>query len=190
MFVKTLDSSFKNYLAMDLNFIQDPENLLNNEGFWSTHDGFYYLSEQPEEDFKIWSKNFKLIGAAGGMVWNNEDALLMIFRRGYWDLPKGKIEKGETNEEAALRELEEETGIKNIELQNFISSTYHIYFEKKWILKETFWFRMRSNYQTKLIPQTEEDIEQACWVPFNEIASKLKLTYSSIAEILKNTLKI
>jgi 8-oxo-dGTP pyrophosphatase MutT (NUDIX family) len=125
--------------------------------------------------------------AAGGLVTNDKNEMLMMFRRGKWDLPKGKLDEGETIEACALREVREETGIDNLELGNLIGVTYHEYFEKRLnenLLKETHWFAMRANGETKFNPQTEEDIETIIWADDNELKECLKNTYRNIMEII------
>jgi hypothetical protein len=96
---------------------------------------------------KIWSefqKLFRIIEAAGGIVSKPNGDILFIKRLGKWDLPKGKMEKGESREESAVREIEEETGLQNVELLSFINTTYHIYIERNGdkVLKCTHWFEM------------------------------------------------
>jgi 8-oxo-dGTP pyrophosphatase MutT (NUDIX family) len=128
----------------------------------------------------------KKIIAAGGLIFNDKNELLMIFRRGKWDLPKGKLDEGETIEACALREVQEETGLK-AELQNFIGLTYHEYFDKysqKDVIKETHWFKMHTPDIQQLVPQTEEDIEQIEWVNKEAIDEKLSNSYHNIVEII------
>ncbi len=130
----------------------------------------------------------KKIIAAGGLVTNDKNELLIMFRRGKWDLPKGKLDEGETIEACALREVQEETGIRNLELGNLIGITYHEYFEKQLndnVLKETHWFAMDADSETKLSPQTEEDIENIIWADEKELQECLKNTYKNIAEIIE-----
>jgi 8-oxo-dGTP pyrophosphatase MutT (NUDIX family) len=125
--------------------------------------------------------------AAGGMVINDDGKLLMIFRRGKWDLPKGKLDKGEKIEDCALREVREETGLKNISLVKFTGLTYHQYFDsrlKKDVVKETHWFEMHAPGDQKLLPQHEEDIEKIEWVDEKDLEEKLSNTYSNIVEII------
>ncbi len=129
----------------------------------------------------------KKIIAAGGLVFNDKNELLMIFRRGKWDLPKGKLDEGETIEACAVREVKEETGLVQVELQHFAGLTYHDYFDKyseKDVIKETHWFKMRAPNAQQLIPQTEEDIEQIEWVDKNAISEKLSNSYPNIIEII------
>ena len=126
--------------------------------------------------------------AAGGMVLNENNDVLMIFRRGFWDLPKGKLEAGETIEQCALREVKEETGLTEIELIKFITVTEHEYFEKhlkKDVLKETHWFEMKSHSRQQLIPQTEEDIVAIEWVNKNKLPQYLQKSYPNIKQLFK-----
>jgi 8-oxo-dGTP pyrophosphatase MutT (NUDIX family) len=125
--------------------------------------------------------------AAGGLVSNDKKELLMMFRRGKWDLPKGKLDEGETIEACAVREVQEETGIGNLELGNLVGVTYHEYFERRLnddVLKETHWFAMHANGETKLNPQKEEDIETIIWADENKLQQCLKNTYRNITEII------
>ncbi len=105
------------------------------------------------------------IVAAGGIVQNERSEVLIMFRRGYWDLPKGKVEKGEKIYNAARREVEEETGVQIATQAEPAIVTYHCYFLKgKNCIKETHWYHMTAKEsQDKLVPQTEEDIEQVLW---------------------------
>jgi ADP-ribose pyrophosphatase YjhB (NUDIX family) len=127
---------------------------------------------------------FKWMPAAGGVVFNDKEEILMIFRRGFWDLPKGKIDKGEAQDAAAVREVQEETGLQNVDLQQFITTTYHIFTQKeKRVLKPTYWYKMQTNDVT-LIPQTEEDIEQAVWMSKAAFFAEARVVYKSILEVL------
>lgn len=126
--------------------------------------------------------------AAGGLVWNDDDELLMIFRRGKWDLPKGKLDEGETIERCALREVQEETGIREIVLGKLIGITHHRYFDK-WhnsnVIKETHWYHMKVKGDPVLTPQTEEDILDIKWVNKTELPAYLQETYPNIIEIVR-----
>ncbi|MFY8091275.1 MAG: NUDIX hydrolase [Chitinophagaceae bacterium] len=129
----------------------------------------------------------KEIIAAGGLVFNSDNKLLLIFRRGFWDLPKGKLDDGETIEACAVREVEEEVGLKNILLQNFIETTSHTYFDK-WIgedvVKKTYWYKMQVPNQD-LVLQTEEDIEKAVWINENEWKQYKDNCYQNIQYIVE-----
>lgn len=139
----------------------------------------------------FWSY-FKLVEAAGGVVFNPEGKILLIFRRGLWDLPKGKIEPNETIMQAALREVQEETGIKKLQLLNPIllhstlqTTTFHCFSRSnKRILKPSHWYEMYSTYTGKLVPQLEEDIEEVRWVKKDKLHKYLNETYGSIRDVL------
>ncbi len=129
---------------------------------------------------------FKIIDAAGGVVFNENNEALMIFRRGYWDLPKGKIDPGETKEVAAVREVQEETGIKNVTLGDFLTKTFHTYRtgKGKRILKRTYWYKMTTT-DTELTPETEEDIELAIWRNVPDSLLGLPKMYGNIRMVLE-----
>lgn len=129
----------------------------------------------------------KKILAAGGLVFNEKNELLMIFRRGKWDLPKGKMETGESPETSAIREVQEETGIKNVHICHFTGITHHEYFDtylKEKVLKETHWFSMLAASTEILVPQTEEDITAIQWVAKNEMDELQKNTFPNIKHII------
>lgn len=134
------------------------------------------------KDFK---SIYRIIKAAGGLVYNPYGDVLAIFRRGFWDLPKGKIDKGEKKKAAARREVMEETGLSNVVLEHKLINTYHTYRHpqrKDRILKKTYWYQMSAQNEI-LSPQSEEDIEQAIWLPSNELKSKDPI-YPNICDVL------
>ncbi len=129
----------------------------------------------------------KKIIAAGGLVQNEKGDLLMIFRRGKWDLPKGKLDEGESIEACAVREVQEETGVQQIDRGALIGITLHEYFDKyseQEVIKETHWYAMQVNNNPALIPQTEEDITEIQWVSKAQIPEKLQNSYANIVEIV------
>ena len=129
------------------------------------------------------------IMAAGGIVTNEEGAILFMFRRGKWDLPKGKLDEGETLEQCAVREIEEETGLRNVVLGNLIGTTIHHYTEHgRSIEKETHWYSMKASGNQALIPQTEEDISELKWVNKKELGKYLENSYDNIVEIVRRYL--
>ena len=132
-------------------------------------------------------KGYNLIQAAGGVVYNNKDQVLMIFRNEKWDLPKGKIENGENIQQCAIREVEEECGIGNLKIIDRLPSTYHVYqMNNKSMLKRTYWFRMKTDFTNKLVPQIEEGITKVEWVSKKDMFKKIENTYASIKELLLN----
>lgn len=132
------------------------------------------------------SSAFKVIEAAGGLVKNRKGEYLFIFRNGKWDLPKGKIEKGEAINHCAVREVEEECGISKLKIVKELESTFHIYHqEEKAILKRTYWFEMLCEDESKLVPQTEEGITEVKWFSKNDLQQVCDNTYESVKEVMK-----
>ncbi len=126
--------------------------------------------------------------AGGGLVLNDAGELLMIYRRGKWDLPKGKLDEGETIEECAVREVEEETGVMGIERGELISVSYHEYFDpylKEDVIKETHWYAMKVSGAQVLVPQAEEDITGIKWVKGDELEDCLKDSYPNVVEVVR-----
>ena len=119
--------------------------------------------ENIEEIWEDFTHMFKVIEAAGGVVKNQNGEILFIYRIGKWDLPKGKIEKGESLEQAALREIEEETGLKELVLEEFLNNTFHLYTERNGekILKTTYWFRINYVGNAAPTPHTDEGISKS-----------------------------
>ncbi len=144
------------------------------------------LYDNIEELKKSFFKHFTIIEAAGGIVQNEKKDILFIFRRGKWDLPKGKLEKKETPETAAAREVEEETGVKDLKLKKKIGETYHTYDEfGKHILKISHWFYFTCSSKQELQPQTEEDISETKWVKTKDIREPMSNTYENIKDIMR-----
>jgi 8-oxo-dGTP pyrophosphatase MutT (NUDIX family) len=126
--------------------------------------------------------------AAGGLVINPRGAILWIFRRGFWDLPKGKLDAGETIEACAVREVEEETGIKDIQLHDLIRITTHSYFDtylQADVEKKTYWYLMSIGTEQAGIPQFTEDIEKIEWNTLESSIHCLAKTYDNIKEVIE-----
>ena len=144
----------------------------------------YIPSENPETCYKVVCGQFKEVNAAGGLVSNRRGDYLLIRRDGLWDLPKGHQEKGEDISVTALREVQEETGVDNLELGELICITDHCYKRDGiWHLKHTWWYQMNYMAPVDLTPQTEEDITKAAWVAKSSLPPFLKNTYPSIKEV-------
>ncbi len=152
----------------------------------------YSLTIQTSQYGEIKSRfksKFKTIEAAGGLV-KKGDKTLLIYRLKKWDLPKGKLEKGETAAQGALREVEEECGIQ-VSLGKKICTTHHTYsMKEKNILKKTTWYVMNCVNDKKMAPQTEEDIEEVRWMNVKEVYVALQDTYRSIAHVFDKYKKI
>ena len=131
-------------------------------------------------------EQMELIQAAGGLVYTDHNEWLLIHRLGHWDLPKGKLDEGETLEECALREINEETGATSLTLEKPLRTTYHIYQQDgRRILKESHWFLVKAGKKTHLTPQTNENIAQCLWVPVTEIQPYIDGAYASVADVLR-----
>lgn len=152
----------------------------------------YLLHKNPKLLLKRIKKHFEPIEAAGGVVLNDNDELLMIFRRGKWDLPKGKSEGRESKRKTAIREVKEETGVKKIRVDGPIMlyasrqrCSYHAFVDNgKHYLKATYWFLMRSKSDAPLEPQVTEDIFQAEWVPRAEVNERLQNSYPLLQDVI------
>ncbi|MCB0568114.1 MAG: NUDIX domain-containing protein [Phaeodactylibacter sp.] len=175
--------------AMAAPYHGNPRMLLNYIDMLEKNPRFGSLTlycEAPEQLFNDFSSLYRIVEAAGGVVYNAEGQALLIYRRGYWDLPKGKVDKGESHEAAALREVEEETGLSALELGPFIGLTYHTYHDNKGrrVLKPTYWYRMFTT-QTVLVPQAEEDIEKAEWWDARSFLGSGAEVYGNIRTLLE-----
>lgn len=147
--------------------------------------GVLLSDAQPESLLEGLGKRYKQVDAGGGLVRREDGAALFIFRRGCWDLPKGKLDKGETMEECAIREVQEETGLKRLVLGRFLCDTYHVYGQGgKELIKHTAWYDMQANGYEPLIPQADEDIEEARWVLPADVARIAAKSYAAIREVV------
>lgn len=150
-----------------------------------------FLHHDVEEVMKAFKKKLELIKAAGGLVHTKENDLLLIHRRGKWDLPKGKLDENEEMETCAVREIKEETGLVNVQIEQPLCITYHTYHQDgKHILKESHWFLATAPRQSNLLPQLEEDIEKCEWVPVGKIAPYMENTHASILDVVNAGVKL
>ena len=137
------------------------------------------LCKNPEKFLS--NSPFPKIVAAGGIVINDKNEILFIFRNQKWDLPKGKAEKNENITQTAMREVREETGIKDLIIVKPLDKTYHIFKRsKKKYLKETYWFEMKSNFDKKFTPQISEGITRVEWISKEKIPLIMNNTYENI----------
>lgn len=143
------------------------------------------LSEQIEEEFARIFNEYDFIEAAGGIV-KRKKKYLFIKRNGFWDIPKGKLEKKESIEEGAIREIEEECGIIGPSIVNQIGITYHTYrYEGKPTIKKTYWFAMEYEGPKQLKGQLEEGITKVEWLKFEELEKVKRKTFPSIKEVME-----
>ncbi len=137
--------------------------------------------DKSEELLPLLYTKLPLVEAAGGLVKNDKQETLFIFRNGKWDLPKGKTEKGENIEETAIREVEEETGVTGLSITEFLMKTYHIFKRNgEYRLKLTHWYKMETKYEGELLPQIEEDIMQVEWKNDADAVLALQNSYENI----------
>ncbi len=149
------------------------------------NEWFYVLCTDAKAFLKQIKADNKLIEAAGGLVKNENKDFLFIYRNDKWDLPKGKIDKGETVKAAAVREVEEECGIVVSKLGEKICKTYHVYFWRgEIVLKKTHWYKMKAKGLQKLKAQKEEGITDVRWFRPNDIDAIASNTFPSIMDVL------
>ena len=141
----------------------------------------FIYSPNKEDILNEFKTKIDTIKAAGGIVRNKDNELLFIFRKGKWDLPKGKAEKNENISQTALREVIEETGIKNLSIVKPLEKTYHIFKRRNnHYLKLTYWFEMYSDYTGKFKPQKKEGISRVEWIGVENLESVLPKSYANI----------
>jgi len=148
----------------------------------------YLLGDDARTLMHYFKAKLPVTQAGGGLVTNAEGHTLFIFRKGKWDLPKGKIDRGETIEDGAVREVKEETGVKKLKMQALAGMTYHIFKRNEtYQLKETFWFYMSTTYTGDLKPETKEDITKAVWKNDKKTRKALEKTYPNIKHLFDQT---
>jgi 8-oxo-dGTP pyrophosphatase MutT (NUDIX family) len=144
---------------------------------------FHHDLDELQERFK---SCFYTVQAAGGLVCDEKDRYLFIKRRGKWDLPKGKVNEGESIPDAAIREVSEECGLTSLEIVSPMMSTYHCYWiDGQSYLKRTSWFDMKATGNEPLVPQSEEDITEVRWVSKDDVREITRNTYMGILDIMK-----
>ncbi len=141
---------------------------------------FLYHPDEKEILKKLKSK-IPVEKAGGGLVYNDKNEVLFIFRNKKWDLPKGGIEKGEEIEDTAIREVEEETGVKGLKIVRKLNKTYHIFKRNgRYKLKITHWFEMKTSFSGKMTGQADEGIEKVEWIKQEAIPACLTNSYENI----------
>jgi 8-oxo-dGTP pyrophosphatase MutT (NUDIX family) len=152
--------------------------------FFQSCNSLTVLCDDCKAAFERFASEFEYIEAAGGVVADDAQNVLMIYRRERWDLPKGHIDAGEDALTAAVREIEEETGVSGLKFVTELCNTLHAYnVYGKWELKRTYWFGFET-LQTATQPQTEEDIQTAQWCSAVEVDENLKKSYPTIREVI------
>jgi 8-oxo-dGTP pyrophosphatase MutT (NUDIX family) len=170
------ETDFQLFLLESIDIRQLVIKIFNNK----VKKAYLYHPDEKEIMRKLKAK-MPVNKAAGGLVYNKMGEVLFIFRNGKWDLPKGGVEKGEKRKMAAMREVEEETGVGKLTVTGKLQKTYHIFKRNgKFKLKVTHWYEMKSTYSGELSPQLEEGIEKVAWLNPEEITEALKNSYNNI----------
>ncbi|MFT5215963.1 MAG: ADP-ribose pyrophosphatase YjhB (NUDIX family) [Glaciecola sp.] len=148
-------------------------------------EGVYLYHKNEDNLLKKFLKKFPNVIAGGGKVYNEKGKVLFIFRNDKWDLPKGRIENNETIEEGAIREVEEETGVKDLTITKPLEITYHIFKRNsRYKIKITHWFEMHTSYNGELRPEATEGITKVKWLGKKKQAKALNNSYANIRELL------
>ncbi|MCX8020236.1 MAG: NUDIX domain-containing protein [Chitinophagaceae bacterium] len=186
-----IDETLKEYLKhpdtvfIDILNTHSVKTMIHEMERTEIHAGIF-LHHDLNELKKSFFKKFTLISASGGIILNSQGNVLLIFRRGRWDLPKGKRDKNESAEECALRECREETGLQQLSIIRHLGQTFHTYREAAHFhLKQTEWYVMLSEGNETPKPQTEEEITEVRWVNTRDLPGYYSKTYPAIAEMLE-----
>ncbi len=166
--------------------LMNPIDMLEKTQRWESIFVYHSDVKQLIEDFE---SLYKILKAGGGVVENEKGEILTMFRMGSWDLPKGKIDKGETKKAAAIREVQEETGLNEVNLGDFLLETNHTYKNRKGkrVIKRTYWYKMTTS-ESDIRPEIEEDIELVEWMQPNDFLKK-KPMYKNIIEVVEQYLQ-
>lgn len=145
----------------------------------------YYPDET--KILEVFKHKIPVVVASGGFVTNSKGKVLFIYRNDKWDLPKGKVDKGESIEKAAIREVEEETGVQNLKIDEFLKTTYHVFKRHgEYILKQVHWFTMSTDYDGKLVGQKEEGIMKVKWKGPKKAREALENSYFNIRVLFED----
>ena len=176
------ESTFKNYLLKSVNLPKVIREL-NTTNVKEVH----IIHHNKKKLLKKFLKKLPNVIAGGGMVKNKKGEVLFIFRNGKWDLPKGKTEKNEPIEASAIREVEEETGVKGLKITKPLGNTYHIFKRNgRYRIKITYWFEMYTDYNGPCIPEESEGITKVAWLNSKKMEKALKNSYANIKSLIKD----
>jgi 8-oxo-dGTP pyrophosphatase MutT (NUDIX family) len=177
----------KAFVDINCDSKQDAKKIIHRHILANGEKSLVARNSDIEKLWKFFFDDYVPVKAAGGLVLNENDEMLFIFRNGKWDLPKGKIDPGEDEETAALREVNEECGLTGHQIESKILNTYHTYpFDHSLAIKTTAWFLMRVKNTDRLKPQLEEGITEVVWKSKKDFPEILKNTYGSIEDVLGN----
>lgn len=148
-------------------------------------DMVYLVHKNEKKLLKKFLKKAPNVIAGGGKVYNADGKVLFIFRNGKWDLPKGKAEPGETIEQTAIREVEEETGVEGLEIVKPLETTYHVFKRRgRYRIKITYWFEMKTTFDGTLYPQEKEGITKVKWLGNKKIKKAMENSYANIKRLV------
>ena len=151
--------------------------LLNRTDLQAVH----LIDDNPDKLLKRFLKKLPNVVAGGGKVYNKKGEILFIYRNDKWDLPKGKTEKKEAIEETSIREVEEETGVKDLKITKPLPTTYHIFKRHgRHKIKITYWFEMQTDYEGSLNPEEGEGITKVEWLDQKKIEKAMENSYANI----------
>lgn len=174
--VERIGKQYTSFLLKDVNFKRLIKDVVKGK---LVYVNLYHPVAEEIDD--ILKEKIKVVIAAGGLVQNSNLEYLFIKRNGKWDLAKGHLEKGESLEEGAIREVEEETGISGVTITSFNIKTYHVFKRNdKYKLKLTYWYNMHSDYDGEFAPQLKEGITKVRWRNFEQSQRALRKTYKNI----------
>ena len=174
------ETDFKN-LLIDSVSIEKILSVLKKDKYKSVH----LIGSDLDNMLKTFLKFLPNVIAGGGKVLDASERILFIFRNGKWDLPKGKAESNETIDKTALREVEEETGIKGLSITKPLDITYHIFKRNnQYQIKKTYWFEMFSEYEGDLKPQLNEGITKVKWIGPKKLKKVKKNIYANIESLI------
>jgi len=178
--VVSKETDFKNYLLKTAK-IGKVIRELNNSSIKEVR----LIGKKEDKLLKNFFKKLPKVLAGGGRVLNTKGEILFIYRNGKWDLPKGRVDGNETIEEAALREVEEETGVKDLKIDKPLDITYHIFKRNgRYRLKITHWFQMTTTYSGELRPEESEGITNVEWLNYEQTQKALENSYANIRELI------
>lgn len=186
--------SHENIIVGD--YVMERQNIIDLKSFIKDYEKdfvtkrLFLIHPDVKELWEEYKSLYRQIYAAGGVVKHKNGGVLYIFRTGKWDLPKGKMEKGENIEETALREVEEECGVSHLKIVRELPTTFHTYEDRQGdVLKTTYWYEMYTDDESELKPQAEEGIEKASWLKEEDLAEVMENTFASIKELLSKFYK-
>ena len=180
------ETDFQMFLLESVDIEQLIVKMFNNK----VNKAFLYYPDE-KEILKKLKEKIPVAKAGGGFVYNDNGEVLFIFRNGKWDLPKGGTERGEEMEETAIREVEEETGVKKLKIVKKLPKTYHVFKRNgQYKLKITYWYEMRTSYTGKLIGQANEGIEKVAWLKPEQVKEALTNSYENIKLLFEDSMSV